>query len=67
MGAVVLVALGGFVLLEGLMWAIAPAAMRRAYAQLIQQASDKDLHISGAVAVFVGTCLFAWGVKLILQ
>ncbi len=67
MGAVILVAIGGFVLLEGLMWAIAPAAMRSAYDQMMQQVSDRDLHIGGAFAVFIGTCLFAWGAKLILQ
>jgi uncharacterized protein YjeT (DUF2065 family) len=67
MGAVVLVAIGGFVLLEGLMWALAPRAMRRAYDEMMQQVSDRDLHIAGAAAVFVGTCLFAYGAKLILQ
>ena len=67
MGAIVLVALGGFMLLEGLMWAIAPTSMRRAYDQMMQQVSDRDLHIGGAIAVFMGTCLFAFGAKLILQ
>ena len=67
MGAIVLVALGGFILLEGLMWAIAPTAMRRAYDQMMQQVSDRDLHIGGAFAVFIGTCLFMLGTKLILQ
>ena len=67
MGAIILVALGGFILLEGLMWAIAPTAMRRAYDQMMQQVSDKDLHMGGAFAVFIGTCLLAFGAKLILQ
>lgn len=67
MGAIVLVALGGFILLEGLMWAIAPTAMRRAYDQMMSQVSDRDLHMGGAVAVFIGTCLFMLGAKLILQ
>ncbi len=67
MGAILLVALGGFVLLEGLMWAIAPTAMRRAYDQMMQQVSDRDLHVGGAFAVFIGMCLFAFGAKLILQ
>ena len=66
MGAIVLVAIGGFILLEGLMWAIAPTAMRRAYDQMMRQVSDRDLHIGGVIAVFVGTCLFALGAKLIL-
>jgi len=66
MGAIILVAVGGFVLLEGLMWAIAPTAMRRAYDQMMQQVSDRDLHIAGAFAVFIGMCLFMIGAKLIL-
>lgn len=67
MGAIILVAIGGFILLEGLMWAIAPTAMRRAYDQMMAQVSDRDLHIGGAFAVFIGTCLFVLGAKLILQ
>ena len=67
MGAIILVAVGGFILLEGLLWALAPAAMRRAYDQMMQQVSDKELHVGGAVAVFVGMCLFVFGAKLILQ
>jgi len=67
MGAIVLVAIGGFILLEGLMWALAPGAMRRTYAQMMEQVSDKELHIVGAISVFVGMCFFAYGAKLILQ
>lgn len=67
MGAIVLVAIGGFILLEGLMWALAPSAMRRTYAQMMEQVSDKELHIVGAISVFVGMCFFAYGAKLILQ
>ena len=66
-GAILLVAFGGFILLEGLMWALAPGAMRRAYDEMMRQVSDRDLHVGGAIAVFVGTCLFALGTKLILQ
>jgi len=67
MGAIILVAVGGFILLEGIMWALAPTAMRRAYDQMMSQVSDRDLHVGGAVAVFIGICLFAFGAKLILQ
>lgn len=67
MGAIILVAIGGFVLLEGIMWAAAPAAMRRAYDEMMRQVSDRDLHIGGAIAVFIGMCLFTIGAKLILQ
>ena len=67
MGAILLVAIGGFILLEGLMWALAPGAMRQAYTQMIEQVSDRDLHIIGAISVFIGMCLFAFGAKLILQ
>lgn len=67
MGAIVLVAIGGFILLEGLMWALAPGVMRRTYNQMMQQVSDKDLHIMGTISVFIGVCLFVFGAKLILQ
>jgi len=67
MGAIILVAIGGFILFEGLLWALAPSVMRRAFDQMMRQVSDKDLHVGGAIAVFVGMCLFAFGAKLILQ
>jgi len=49
------------------MWAIAPTAMRRAYDQMMKQVSDRDLHMGGAFAVFIGMILFMLGAKLILQ
>ena len=67
MGPVILIAFGGFILLEGLMWALAPGAMRRAYDEMMRQVSDRDFHIAGAVGVFVGTCLLVFGAKLVLQ
>jgi len=67
MGAIILVAVGGFILLEGLIWALAPGAMRQAYDQMMRQVSDRELHIGGVIAVFVGMCLFILGTKLILQ
>jgi uncharacterized protein YjeT (DUF2065 family) len=67
MGGIILVAIGGFILIEGLMWAMAPTAMRRAYDEMMRQVTDRDLHIGGAVAVFIGTCVFMIGTKLILQ
>ncbi len=67
MGAVILIAFGGFILLEGLMWALMPTAMRRAYDEMMKQVSDRDLHVAGAIGVFVGTCLLAYGAKLVLQ
>lgn len=67
MGGIVLVAIGGFILIEGIMWAVAPTYMRRAYDEMMRQVSDRDLHIGGAIAVFIGMCLFMIGTKLILQ
>lgn len=66
MGAVILIAFGGFILLEGLMWAILPSAMRRTYDEMMKQVSDRDLHVAGVIGVFVGTCLLAYGAKLVL-
>jgi uncharacterized protein YjeT (DUF2065 family) len=67
MGGVILVAIGGFILIEGIMWAVAPTAMRRAYDEMMRQVSDRDLHIGGAIAVFIGMCVFMIGTKLVLQ
>ena len=67
MGGILLVAIGGFILIEGLMWAMAPTAMRRAYNEMMRQVTDRDLHIGGAIAVFIGTCVFMFGTKLILH
>lgn len=67
MGGIILVAIGGFILIEGLMWAMAPTAMRRAYNEMMRQVTDRDLHIGGAIAVFIGTCVFMIGTKFILQ
>ena len=67
MGGVILVAIGGFILIEGIMWAVAPTAMRRAYDEMMRQVSDRDLHIGGAIAVFIGMCMFMIGTKLVLQ
>lgn len=67
MGGIILVAIGGFILIEGLIWAIAPTAMRRAYDEMMRQVTDRDLHTGGAIAVFIGTCVFMIGTKLILQ
>lgn len=67
MGGVILVAIGGFILIEGIMWAVAPTAMRRAYDEMMRQVSDRDLHIGGAVAVFIGMCVFLIGTKIVLQ
>lgn len=66
MGSVILIAFGGFILLEGLMWAIFPSAMRRTYDEMMKQVSDRDLHIAGVIGVFVGTCLLAYGAKLVI-
>lgn len=66
MGAVILIAFGGFILLEGLMWALAPGALRRTYDEMMKQVSDRDLHVAGAIGVFVGTCLLVYGAKLAL-
>ncbi len=49
------------------MWALMPGAMRRAYDEMMKQVSDRDLHVAGAVGVFVGTCLLAYGAKIVLQ
>jgi len=54
MGGIILVAIGGFILIEGLMWAMAPTAMRRAYDEMMRQVTDRDLHRVVAVLGLAG-------------
>jgi len=61
---IALIAFGGFVLFEGIIWACFPAQMREAYRRVIEQTSDRDLHIVGLFSVFIGAALLFYGIKL---
>lgn len=63
--AITLIAFGGFVLMEGIIWACFPTQMREAYRRLMQEVADRDLHIAGLVSVFTGAAMLAYGVKLL--
>ena len=60
---VVLIAFGGFVTLEGLIWAVFPTQMRATYRRMMEEVSDRDLHYAGLLSVFVGCLMLAYGVK----
>jgi len=61
--AIICVASGGAFLLEGLGWAIMPAAMRDAYRKILAEASDRHLHLVGLFAVAFGVLLLGLGIK----
>lgn len=63
--AIVLIALGGAFLLEGLGWAVVPSVLRRLYSDMMAQMSDKDLHLTGVFSVAIGAALLAWGAQLL--
>lgn len=63
--AITLIAFGGFVLMEGIIWACFPTQMREAYRRLMQEVADRDLHIAGLFSVFIGAAMLAYGVKLL--
>jgi len=63
--AILLIAFGGALALEGAVWAIFPGGLRRAYQEFLAQADERDLHITGAISVFVGVCLLLFGVSLV--
>ena len=63
--AILLIAFGGALALEGAVWAIFPGGLRRAYQEFLAQADERDLHITGAISVFVGVCLLLFGVSLL--
>jgi len=62
--AVIMIAIGGALFFEGAAWAIFPGGIRRLYAEMMASLDDRDLHISGAISVFLGVALIMWGFKL---
>lgn len=64
LGVIILIAFGGAMALEGFVWAVFPAQMRRAYEQSLRMIDDKSLHVSGLVCVAVGVLLIGLAVKL---
>ena len=64
LGLVLLIALGGALVFEGVVWAIFPSQARRLYAQMMQQMSDKDLHRGGLACVALGVALLAFALNV---
>ena len=62
---IALIAFGGFVLIEGVIWACFPGQMREMYRRMMDEVADRDLHIVGLVSVFIGAAMLAYGVKLL--
>jgi len=63
--AILLIAFGGALAIEGTAWAIFPGGLRRLYQDMISQMGERDLHISGLVSVFIGIILLFIGVNLL--
>ncbi|MGB0908502.1 MAG: DUF2065 domain-containing protein [Maricaulaceae bacterium] len=61
-GAIILIAIGGALAIEGAAWAVFPAGMRRAY-ELAFSENDKTLHVTGLVSVALGVAMIAWAVR----
>lgn len=64
LGVIILIAFGGALALEGFVWAVFPAQMRRAYEQSLRLVNDKSLHVSGLFCVAFGVLLIGLAVKL---
>ena len=64
LGLVLLIALGGALAFEGVVWAIFPSQARRGYAQMMAQMSDRDLHRGGLVCVALGVALLAFALNV---
>jgi len=58
-GVLVLAAIGGALILEGFVWAVFPAAMRRAFRDIISMTDDRTLHLFGTAAVVTGVVIIA--------
>jgi uncharacterized protein YjeT (DUF2065 family) len=63
--AIMLIAFGGALAIEGAAWAIFPGGLRRLYQDMFSQMGERDLHISGLVSVFIGMILLFVGVNLL--
>lgn len=63
-GAIILVAIGGAFALEGMLWAIFPGGARGAYRQVLEQMSERDLHLSGLVSTGIGIAMIVFAVKI---
>lgn len=63
--AILLIAFGGALAIEGAAWAIFPGGLRRLYQEMISQMGERDLHISGLASVFTGIILLLIGVNLL--
>ena len=61
--AVILIAIGGALAIEGAAWAIIPRQMREIYEAVFRE-GDRMLHISGLISVAIGVALIAWGAQL---
>ena len=57
-----MIAFGGMLAIEGAVWAVFPAQMRRMYEEAFT-AGDKILHFSGLFSVAIGVLMIMWAVK----
>jgi len=62
-GVIILIAIGGTLALEGFIWAVFPAQMRRSYEEGLRLIDDKTLHVTGLVCVAIGVLLIGIAVK----
>jgi len=64
LGIILLIAFGGCLAFEGVVWAIFPSQMRRFYAEAFAM-GDKVLHQSGLVSLVIGILIIGFAVKSI--
>jgi len=64
LGVIILIAIGGALAIEGFIWAVFPAQMRRSYEEGLRLINDKTLHVSGLVCVAIGVLLIGIAVKV---
>ncbi len=64
LGVIILIAIGGTLAIEGFVWAVFPAQMRRSYEEGLRIIDDKSLHITGLVCVAIGILLIGIAVKV---
>lgn len=60
---IVLIAIGGTLAIEGVLWAVFPRQIKEMYQQMLAM-PERTLHLAGLMSVAVGVAVLMIGVKL---
>lgn len=61
-GTIMLIAIGGTLAIEGVLWAVFPRQIKDMYQQMLAM-PERSLHLAGLASVAFGVALLVMGVK----